>query len=346
MTYSLQDLGWSSFFARQIDSDALQPARVSEVHRSSVTALSTNGSLRLLSPDHSIGEIAVGDWVLSDQEHRITQILDRQTLLKRKAAGHEIKPQLIAANVDILFIVSSCNADFNIARLERYLALAQSAGSFPVVLLTKADTADNPDDYRHQIEHLPKAPVVEALNAKDPTEVQRAMKWVRKGQTAAFVGSSGVGKTTLANGMTGGDDATAAIREDDARGRHTTTARFLKPMLNGGWLIDTPGIRELQLFDAQDGLDAVFEDLQELASSCRFNDCAHETEPGCAIKAALDAGEIDADRLERWRKLERENAYNSETLSQARAREKSFSKHVKSVVKSSHKHKGRYQDDD
>lgn len=167
------------------------------------------------------------------------------------------------------------------------------------------------------------------------------MAWVSKGQTAAFVGSSGVGKTTLANGMTGDNDATAGIREDDARGRHTTTARFLKPMLNGGWLIDTPGMRELQLVDAQEGLDAVFEDLRILAQSCKFNDCKHDTEPGCAIKAAIEAGDVDPDRVERWLKLERENTLNSETLAQTRRRQKSFSKHVRTVVKGSHKRKGR-----
>ncbi|MFY0596969.1 MAG: ribosome small subunit-dependent GTPase A [Cognatishimia sp.] len=341
MTYDLQDLGWSSFFTRQIDDDTARPFRVSEVHRSSLTAFSPEGVSRLISPDHETGAIAVGDWVLADDEFRVTTILERQTLLQRRAAGHEVKPQLIAANVDTLFIVSSCNADFNIARLERYLALANAAGSYPVVLLTKADICDNPSEFRRQIEQLPLAPVVETINAKDEADVKAAMNWVKPGQTAAFVGSSGVGKTTLANGMTGDSDVTAAVREADSRGRHTTTSRFLKRMLNGGWLIDTPGMRELQLFDAQEGLDAVFEDLQSLAQQCKFNDCSHESEPGCAVKAALEAGEIDADRVERWRKLERENLYNSESLAQARTRQKTFSRHVKSVMKGSKKRKGR-----
>lgn len=340
MPHSLDALGWSSHFAAQIDSSET-PHRVSEVHRSSVTAISPSGTNRLLSPDHETGAIAVGDWVLADVELRITSILERKTLLQRRAAGHEVKPQLIAANVETLFIVSSCNADFNIARLERYLALAQSAGSFPVILLTKADMCDDPEIYRRQIETLPKAPMVEVLNAKDPDDIARAMKWVTKGQTAAFVGSSGVGKTTLANAMTGSQEATSGIREDDARGRHTTRARYLKPMLNGGWLIDTPGMRELQLFDAEDGLDAVFEDLRDLALQCKFNDCAHETEPGCAIRAALEAGDIDADRVQRWQKLERENLYNSESLAEARTRQKTFTRHVKAVMKGSKKRKGR-----
>jgi len=341
MTYDLQDLGWSSFFARQIDGNTARPFRVSEVHRSSLTAFSPDGVNRLISPDHETGAIAVGDWVLADDEFRVTTILERQTLLQRRAAGHEVKPQLIAANVDTLFIVSSCNADFNIARLERYLALANAAGSYPVVLLTKADICDDPSEFRRQIEQLPMAPVVETINAKEEADVKAAMNWVKPGQTAAFVGSSGVGKTTLANGMTGDSDVTAAVREADARGRHTTTSRFLKRMLNGGWLIDTPGMRELQLFDAQEGLDAVFEDLQTLAQQCKFNDCSHESEPGCAVKAALEAGEIDAERVERWRKLERENLYNSESLAQARTRQKTFSRHVKSVMKGSKKRKGR-----
>ncbi|MGH1445396.1 MAG: ribosome small subunit-dependent GTPase A [Cognatishimia sp.] len=341
MTYSYQDLGWSSFFADQNDDETLTAYRVSEVHRARLTALSPEGTHTLVSPIHETRGIAVGDWVLADDEYRVTSILDRQTLLQRRAAGHEVRPQLIAANVDTIFIVSSCNADFNIARLERYLALAQSAGSYPVILLTKADLCDDPASYRKQIERLPNAPAVECINAKDALEVKTAMGWVKKGQTAAFVGSSGVGKTTLANLMTGDNDATAGIREDDARGRHTTTARFLKPMLNGGWLIDTPGMRELQLFDAQEGLDAVFEDLQILAASCKFNDCAHESEPGCAVKAALERGEIDAPRLARWRKLQAEITHNSETLAQARSRDKAFGKMVKTTLKGSNRRKGR-----
>ncbi|MDC0739155.1 ribosome small subunit-dependent GTPase A [Cognatishimia sp. SS12] len=340
MTFSYQDLGWSSFFARQHTDETSQPFRVSEVHRDRLIALCPDGPSSLSTPDHETGACAVGDWVLADSDHRVTEILDRKSLLQRRAAGHEVRSQLIAANVDTLFIVSSCNADFNIARLERYLALASSTDCYPVVLLTKADQCDDPSVYSDQIARLPHAPSVECLNAKDTAEVKSIMNWVRKGQTAAFVGSSGVGKTTLANTMTGGNDATQDIREDDARGRHTTTARFLKPMLNGGWLIDTPGMRELQLFDAQDGLEAVFEDLHALAAQCKFNDCAHESEPGCAVKAALERGEIDAPRLARWRKLERENELNSETIQQARARDKAFGKMVHNAVKASKFRKG------
>ncbi len=341
MSFSYQDLGWSSFFDAQHDDESLTAYRVSEVHRDRIIVLSPNGEETLVTPNRETRICAVGDWVLGDPEGRLVQILDRQTTVQRRAAGHEVRPQLIAANVDTLFIVSSCNADFNIARLERFLALAQSADCYPVVLLTKADQCDDPSEYRKQVEALHNAPVVECLNAKDEAEVHKAMGWVRKGQTAAFLGTSGVGKTTLANWMTGNDAATGDIREDDGRGRHTTRARYLKPMLNGGWLIDTPGMRELQLFDARDGLDTVFEDLQALAQQCKFNNCAHESEPGCAVKAALDAGEIDADRVDRWKKLLAENKLNTETLAQTRQREKRFSKSVNAAQKSAKHRKGR-----
>lgn len=338
---SYEDLGWSAFFDTQHEDKSLTAYRVSEVHRDRIIGLSPNGQDTLVTPNRETRNCAVGDWVLGDPEGRLVQILDRQTTVQRRAAGHDVRPQLIAANVDTLFIVSSCNADFNIARLERFLALAQSSGCYPVVLLTKADQCDDPTIYQQQINALHNAPVVDCLNAKDETEVKAAMNWVRKGQTAAFIGSSGVGKTTLANGMTGNDAATGDIREDDGRGRHTTRARYLKPMLNGGWLIDTPGMRELQLFDARDGLDTVFEDLQALAQTCKFNDCAHESEPGCAVKAALKAGEIDQDRVDRWQKLLAEDQLNTETLAQTRHREKRFSKSVNAAQKSAKHRKGR-----
>ncbi len=343
MNLSMTDLGWSSHFAGQLADypDDAQAYRISEVHRAHLIGLSEDGITHLTSPNLSTGDIAVGDWVVTDPELRVLGVLERKTLIQRRAAGHDARPQLIAANVDTLFIVSSCNADFNLARLERYLALANTAGSYPVVVLTKADLSDTPEDYRQQIVRLPMAPSVELINAKDTSESAALLGWVKPGQTAAIVGSSGVGKTTLANAMTEEQALTADIRTDDAKGRHTTTARFLRKMTNGGWLIDTPGMREIQLYDAQAGLDAVFDDLNTLAAECRFSDCGHDSEPGCAIKAAMERGEVDAERLERWRKLERENTYNNESIAQARSRDKSFGKMVKTTMKGAKRRKGR-----
>ncbi|WP_170337153.1 ribosome small subunit-dependent GTPase A [Ruegeria arenilitoris] len=333
MSLTLSDLGWSSHFAAQYAADpTYTPYRVSAVHRDRLIGMHPDGEATLLSNNQSTGDFAVGDWVVVDEHMRIQRLLDRRSLLKRRAAGTGAGIQLIAANVDVLFIVSSCNADFNLPRLERYLALANQAGCYPVIVLTKADTCDDPKDYVSRAESLAPFLTVVPVNALDGDDVRQVLNWCPKGQTAALIGSSGVGKTTLTNAMTGANEATAEIREDDAHGRHTTTSRELHQMRNGGWLIDTPGMRALRLLDAQEGVDEVFSDIVELAETCRFADCSHETEPGCAIQEAISAGELDPARLERWRKLRREDRRNSETIAQSRARDKAFGKMVRSVM--------------
>lgn len=327
-TLSLADLGWSDHFARQLgDAD---PFRISEVHRDTVTALFPAGEVRLNAP-MGTGAIAVGDWVAAKNE-TIDKVLDRQSLLERRTAGTQAKTQLIAANVTTLAIVTSSNADFNEARLERYLVLAAEADCLPLIILTKADQCENPDEFRRKAERL--SPLVTALsiNAKDTEDVAMLAPWVKPGDTLALVGSSGVGKTTLRNALTGQMATTQSIREDDARGRHTTTARAMVRTTFGGWLIDTPGMRALRLSGASDGISAVFEDLEDLAAQCRFNDCAHESEPGCAIQSAIADGSIDAKRLKRWRKLVNEEERNSETIAEARARDKGFGKMVKGAM--------------
>ena len=316
---TLSDLGWSDHFARQRDIDAPgTPARLTAVHRDRLEALGETGALTLTTPDET-GRYAVGDWVIHDAG-RVTERLSPATVIGRRAAGEVAKGQLIAANVDTLAIVTSCNADFNEARLERYLAIASAGGALPLILLTKADLAEDEAGYRRRAERL--SPLVTALtlDARDPEEIARLAPWCRAGQTLALVGSSGVGKTTILNGLCGLDETTQGIREDDAKGRHTTTHRALRRTRAGGWVIDTPGMRELRLTDAGEGIEAVFADLSELALACRFADCAHETEPGCAIRAAIAAGDLDPDRLRRWQKLQREDAYNSETVAEMRAR--------------------------
>lgn len=179
------------------------------------------------------------------------------------------------------------------------------------------------------------------VNAKDAGDAARMADWVKPGQTAALLGSSGVGKTTLTNRLTGGDAATGAVREDDAKGRHVTTARTLKRMENGGWIIDTPGMRALRLEESSEGIEVLYADILELATNCKFTNCEHETEPGCAVKAALEDGSLDPERLDRWRKLLAEDNRNTETIAQNRAKGKAFAKMVKGVVKQSHKRKGR-----
>jgi ribosome biogenesis GTPase len=264
---------------------------------------------------------------------RIVRVLDRTTTIARRAAGREGRRQLIAANIDTLFVVTSCNADFSVARLERYLALAFEAGMSAVVILTKADAADRPEDFATQARAISRriADVV-TLDAREPAELVRLSPWLGRAQTVAFVGSSGVGKSTLIAGLAGREIATQGIRKDDAKGRHTTTARTIYRTTQGALVIDTPGMRELGLQDATAGVDAVFDDIAELAQACRFSDCAHETEPGCAVRAAVEDGRLAPERLERWRKLHREDAHAAEAPYERRRRERAFGRIVKDAV--------------
>lgn len=318
--FTLPDLGWSDHFSEQLtEADAgLVPARLSSLHRARVQALTAAGAVELLCPPTlSVAGMAVGDWVLADGP-RVGRVLDRISLLQRRAAGTGTVAQLIAANVDTMFVVTSCNADFNEARLERYLVLAHSAGITPVVVLTKADMAEAAP-YIARAEGLSAGMSVVALNAKSG-DLSVLDPWCRAGQTVVLLGSSGVGKSTLANSLTGGALETGAVREDDAKGRHTTTSRYLLALPAGGWLIDTPGVRELQLTDVADGIDVLFSDLIDLAAGCRFRDCTHSVEPGCAVQAAIKAGLVDARRLDSWRKLGAEEKANSSAMQVSKVR--------------------------
>ncbi|MEO0914033.1 MAG: ribosome small subunit-dependent GTPase A [Pseudomonadota bacterium] len=327
---TLADLGWSDHFRGQCEAGAV-PARVSDVHRDRVVAcLPERVELRLAAL--SAGDIAVGDWVLVENG-AVQRVLERRSVVQRRAAGQEARAQLLAANVDTLMIVTSCNADFNPARLERYLALAASGGVLPLIVITKADQVADAATFRKRAERLSPEVTALTIDARDPYEVKQLHAWLRPGETAALVGSSGVGKSTLLNALTGGDAATQGIREDDAKGRHTTTARSLHAALSGGCVIDTPGMRELQLYESAEGIDAVFADLADLATNCKFSDCAHESEPGCAVQAAIAAGTLEPERLRRWQKLLREDRFNSETVAERHARDRAFGKRVKAAMK-------------
>lgn len=339
-TSRLAALGWSNHFAAQIDAGEREthaPARVFAVHRNGLDVVGpdVDGRVPPLPGEADEDRATVGDFVLIDREtRRPWRLLLRKSLFKRKAAGLERRVQLIAANVDTLLIVTSCNQDFNVARLERYLALAREAEVTPLVVLTKADLAEDPHAYVAAAARLMPGLFVECLDARDPEAAGRFAPWCGPGQTVALVGSSGVGKSTLVNTLTGeGRQAVAGIREDDAHGRHTTTGRSMHRLAAGGFMIDTPGMRELQLADAGTGIEDVFADIADAAAACRFGDCRHDNEPGCAVRAGIAAGTLDADRFRRFRKLVAEDARNSASLRERRARDRGFGRMVRSIVK-------------
>jgi ribosome biogenesis GTPase len=315
---TLVSLGWSDFFADQYEpaEKDMVPARIAGVHRTRLGALTQTGPIELvLAPRANTADYAIGDWVLVEARTQLLiRRLERKTLLQRRTEGSR-QPQLVAANVDTLFIVTSCNADFDPARLERYLALANQAGTTPVILLTKADTAEDAQAYRKEAIALQRGLDVVTLDARSQEAATILASWCGAGLTVALVGSSGVGKSTLVNTLAGlrGDSAqeTGGIREQDAKGRHTTTARSLHAIAGGGWVIDTPGLRTLHVSNAADGIDELFAEITDLAPSCRFRDCTHAHEPGCAVQAAVTAGTLPAERLARWRKLFEENRDNT-----------------------------------
>ncbi len=326
---TLADLGWTSFFSTQVSAEEerqCQPVRVMAVHRGEIAVAGASLESQISSHlSNSRGEEdrpTVGDWLLIDRDSlEPVRILNRASLFKRRAPGDDRRLQLIAANVDTLFIVTSCNQDFNVARLERYLVLAREVDVKPVVVLTKIDLTNTPEKFLEAARGLQPGLQVELVNARDPQSVARLAGRCAIGETVALLGSSGVGKSTLVNTLRGSDSiATQAVREIDGKGRHTTTVREMHRLDHGGWLMDTPGMREFQLSDAATGLAEVFDDIALLTLECRFTNCTHETEPECAIQSAISNGVLAPARLQRWRKLTEEDTTNTGSLAERRSR--------------------------
>lgn len=330
---TLGELGWKSSFSQQVSSEenlGCEPVRVMSVHRGRVTVagegIEDSISAVLPAGGEAQDRPTVGDWLLIDRDDgNLVRILDRTSLFKRPAPGDDRRVQLIAANVDMLFVVTSCDQDFNIARIERYLVLASEAGVRPVVVLTKADLSPAPERMLDAARALQSGLLVELVDGRDAISVARLAGHCGFGETVALVGSSGVGKSTLVNTLMGSDRiATQPVREDDGKGRHTTTVRQMHRLGHGsgggGWLVDTPGIRELQMSDVASGVTEVFDDVTAVALECRFADCTHCDEPGCAIRSAMGDGALEPARVERWRKLAGEDAANSAAAAFRRAR--------------------------
>jgi ribosome biogenesis GTPase / thiamine phosphate phosphatase len=330
MNSRLDELGWNDRFAASFQEYAAGnrvPGRVvlehTHIYRVATGAgemlARVSGRLRHLAearPDFP----AVGDWVVvapsEDGDSRIHAILPRFSRFSRRAAGDTTEEQIVAANIDVVFLVGGLDGDFNPRRLERYLVVAWESGATPVIVLNKADLVEAPDRHVEQVRASAPGVVVHAVSARDPQSLDALRAHLGPGRTAALLGSSGVGKSTIVNRLIGHDLLrTHDVRESDSRGRHTSTARQLVVLGEGqGILIDTPGMRELQLWEAgESGRDA-FADVTALAESCRFRDCRHMEEPGCAVRAAVKRGEFPADRFEHYRKLSLEREHQQRQI--------------------------------
>ena len=341
MSEIVQKLGFVPFFAQQLsNADVLQSrlGRVMSVQRSK-SIVSCGAGERAVDLSTALQQLAaidrptVGDWIVLDESlSRIQQVLERKSLFKRVGAGTNTEIQPIAANIDIVFIVTSCNEEFKESRLERYLALCAESGAMPVIVLTKTDLTDDVNSYVDRARSIQAGVPVETVNALDPNTLDGVRGWIDDTSTVALVGSSGVGKSTLLNALAGRSlAATSEIRAQDKKGRHTTTHRELHRLPSGGLLIDVPGMRELRVAEIDQSIGAVFEDIERLAMQCRFTDCKHETEPGCAVLQAIKEHKIDHRRLTNYRKLLRENALANSTLAEKRAQGRSFGRMVKEV---------------
>ena len=328
---NLRDWGWDENWAAAFApyaAEGLQPARVVRQDRGAwelqteagVRSAEATGRFRLALESGAADLPAVGDWVAIDPRPTcdragIAATLPRRTGLSRQAVGRATREQVLAANVDVVFLVSALDAGrgFNLPRLERSLALVRASGAEAVVVLNKADLCDDVGGRVREAQFAASDAPVVALSATEGWGVEELRPWLAEGRTGVLLGPSGVGKSALVNALLGaGIQATQPVRADDARGRHTTTRRELFRIPSGGLLIDTAGLREFQPWEADSELDAVFPEVAELAAQCRFRDCRHEGEPGCAVQLALGDGSLDARRFEHYLRLKREQAYQEQ----------------------------------
>ncbi|HET7627983.1 MAG TPA: ribosome small subunit-dependent GTPase A [Bacillales bacterium] len=321
----LRQLGWNESFQKafnELKDDTLLPARVTLEHKESYrihtgseefSAVIT-GNMRFRAEGREDFP-AVGDWVAAqplpgERKALIRAVLPRKSKFSRQAAGNETVEQIIAANIDTVFLVNALNSDFNARRIERYLTIAWESGANPVIVLSKSDLCSDVEDKLAEVESIAFGVPIHVVSAEQQLGLEALQMYFKNHETAALLGSSGVGKSTLVNELYGMQvQQVKETRAGDDRGRHTTTHRELIVMPAGGMIIDTPGMRELQLWETEDSLSHSFHDIEALAEQCKFRDCRHQSEPGCAVKQAIEQGEMQQSRFDNYVKLQRELAY-------------------------------------
>jgi len=353
---ALERWGWSSYFEalwNEGEREDTLPARVIAQQRKFWRIAGAFGECRAqacgklrLAAAEGVEWPAIGDWVVADvgeagSSALILEVLPRRSRFVRKMAGKKIAEQVIAANVDTALLVSALDADFNPRRMERYLAQCWEAGAKPVMVLNKAEVCGDVSVKTARMERIALGTEVCVVSARTGAGLEGLEKFLMQGQTVVLLGSSGVGKSSIANRLLGEmQQEVRPVREGDSRGRHTTTVRELFPLPHGALLIDTPGLRELQLWDAAKGVSQTFADIDVLAAECRFGDCRHEGEPGCAVRAALNAGTLEEARLENRRKLLREQEFLRRKLDpEARHEEKERIKRLYRRIRQMYRHK-------
>lgn len=324
----LEDIGWSPYFDKNFKTykeKGFKAARIYVEHRNVYGIYSEYGDMageipgRLRHELSSAGDYpAVGDWVavspvLGEGKALIQGVLPRKSKFSRKTAGNITEEQVVASNIDTVMLVASLNSNFNLRRIERYLTMAWESNANPVIVLSKADLCSDVDEKRREVEAIAFGVPVHVVSALSGMGMNGLKQRIKKGSTTALLGSSGVGKSSIINYLADSNiQEVGEIRESDGRGRHTTTSRNLIILPDGGIILDTPGMRELQLWNGSEGAAETFDDIQKLAQGCRFKNCTHSGEPGCAVRQAVEEGYVDAERIESYHKLNKEIRYIEE----------------------------------